>query len=69
VGDVRNAYSILVKEPEGTRPLGRPRRRWKDIIKMDFREVGMDIVHWIHLVQNRDRWRALAKKVMNLLDP
>jgi hypothetical protein len=55
MGEVRGAY-ILVGRPEGRRPLGRPRRRWEDNIKMDFRETGFG--DWIHLAQDRDRWRA-----------
>ena len=61
-------YRVLVGKPEGKRPLGRPRRRWEDNIKMDFQEVewGMD---WIELAQDRDRWRALVNAVMNLRVP
>jgi hypothetical protein len=58
----KNAYMILVGEPEGKRPLGRPRRRWESNIKMDVIEDGMD---WINLVQDRDQWRALVNTVMN----
>jgi hypothetical protein len=61
----RNAYRTLVGKPEGKRPLGRPRRRWVDNIKMDLRELGMD---WIDLAQDRDQWRALVNTVMNLWD-
>jgi hypothetical protein len=50
---------VLVGKPEGKRPLGRPRRRWEDGIKMDLRETGWGCVEWIHLVQDRDRWRGL----------
>jgi hypothetical protein len=53
-------------KPEGKRPLGRPRRRWKDGIRMDLREIGCGSVDWIQLVQDRDRWRALVNTVMNL---
>jgi hypothetical protein len=63
---VRDAYRALVGKPEGRRPLGRPRRRWEDNIKMDFREVGWGGVDWIDLAQDRDRWRALVYTVMNL---
>jgi hypothetical protein len=67
--EVRGAYNILVGRPEGRRPLGRPRRRWKDNIKMDLREIGFGDVDWIHWAQDRDRWRALANTVMNLRVP
>jgi hypothetical protein len=50
----RNAYSILVGKPEGKRPLGRPRRRWVDSIKMDLREIGLCVMDWIDLAPNRD---------------
>jgi hypothetical protein len=66
MGEKRNAYRILVGKPDGKRPLGRPRRRWVDNIKMDLREIGMD---WIDLAQNRDQWRALVNTVMNLQVP
>jgi hypothetical protein len=56
IGEMRGAYTILVGRPEGRRPLGRPRRRWKDNIKMDFREIRFGDVDWINLVQDRDRW-------------
>jgi hypothetical protein len=52
--------------PEGKRPLGRPRRRWVDNIKMDFTEIGWDGMDWIDLAQDRDQWRALVNAVMNL---
>ena len=54
---------------EGNRPLGRSRRRWEDNIKMDLQEVGYEIMDWIELTQNRDRWLALVKAVMNLRVP
>jgi hypothetical protein len=63
---MRNAYIILVGKPGGKRLPGRPRRRWDDNIKMDLREIGLDIMEWIHLAQDRDRWRALVNTVMNL---
>jgi hypothetical protein len=69
MGEVRGAYNILVGRPEGRRPLGRPRRRWEDNIKMDLREIGFRDVYWIHLAQDRDRWRALVNTVMNLRVP
>jgi hypothetical protein len=56
----------LVGKPEGKRPLGRLRRRWIDNIKMDFLEIGVNVVDWIGLVQDRYRWRALVNPVMNL---
>jgi hypothetical protein len=58
MGEVRGAYNILVERPEGRRPLRRPRRRWEDNIKMDLREIVFWDVDWIHLAQDRDRWRA-----------
>jgi hypothetical protein len=67
--EVRGAYNILVGRPEGRRPVGRPRRRWENNIKMDLREIGFGDVDWIHLAQDRDRWRALVNTVMNLLVP
>jgi hypothetical protein len=63
---VRGSYNILVGRPAGIRPLGRPRRRWEDNIKMDLREIGFGDVDWIHLAQDGDRWRALMNTVMNL---
>jgi hypothetical protein len=56
----RNAYRLLVRKPEGNRPLGRPRRRWVDSIRMDLGEVGCGDVDWIGLAQDRNRWRAPA---------
>jgi ribosome biogenesis protein Nip4 len=69
MGEVRGAYNILVGRPEGSRLLGRPRRRREDNIKMGLREIGFGDVDWIHLVQDRDRWRALVNTVMNLRVP
>jgi hypothetical protein len=63
---VRNVYKVLVGKPEGKRPLGRPRHRWEDEIRMDLREIGWGIVDWIQLAQDRDRWRAVVNTVMNL---
>jgi hypothetical protein len=68
MGETRNAYRILVGEPEEKRPLGRPRRRW-DNIKTDLREKGWDGMDWIELAQDRDQWRALVNTVMNLRIP
>jgi len=58
-------YRVLVAKPEGKRPLGRPRRRWEDNIKMDLQEVGGGCGDWMELSQDRDRWRALVSTVMN----
>jgi hypothetical protein len=69
MGEKRNAYRILVGMPEGMRPLGRPRRRWVDNIKMDLTEIGWGGIHWIDPVQVRDQWRALVNTVMNLRLP
>jgi hypothetical protein len=69
MGEVRGAYNILVGRPEGRRPLGRPRRRWEDNIKMNLTEIGFGDVQWIHLAQDRDMWRALVNTVMNLRFP
>jgi hypothetical protein len=63
------AYRILVGKPEGKRPLGRPRRRWVDNIKMGLREIGWDGRDWIELAQDKDQWRALVNTVMNLRVP
>jgi hypothetical protein len=60
---------VLVGKPEGKRPLGRPRRRWEDNIKMDLQEVGCGVMNWIELAQDRDRWRAVVNAVMNLRVP
>ena len=62
----RGAHKVLVGRPEGKRLLGRPRRRWEDNIKTDLQDVGCGSMDWIELVQDRDRWRALANAVMNL---
>jgi hypothetical protein len=69
MGERRGAYRVLVGKPDGRRPLGRPRRRWEDNIKMDLREVGWEGMNWINLAQDRDRWRALVNTVMNLRVP
>ena len=69
MGERRGVYRVLVGEPEGKRPLGRPRRRWEDNIKMDFQEVGCGGMNWIELAQDRDRWRSLVNAVMNLRVP
>jgi hypothetical protein len=64
----KGAYRILVGRPKGRRPLGRPRYRWEDNIKMDLQEVGWGM-DWIELAQDRDRWRAVVNAVMNLRVP
>jgi hypothetical protein len=69
MGEIRNAYRILVGKLEGKRPLGRPRRRWVDNIQMHLREVGWDGMDWIDLAQDRDPWRALVNTVMKLRIP
>jgi hypothetical protein len=69
MGEVRGAYNILVGRPEGRRPLGRPRCRWEDNIKIDLREIGFGDVDWNHLTQDRDRWWALVNTVINLRVP
>jgi hypothetical protein len=69
MGEKRNVYRLLVGKAEGKRPLGRPRRRWMDNIKMDFLETGLNVVDWIGLAQDRYRWRALVNAVMNLWVP
>jgi hypothetical protein len=66
MGEERNVYRVFTGKPEGKRPLGRPRRRWVDGIRMDLREIGCGSVDWIRLAQDRDRWRALVNTVMNL---
>jgi len=66
MGARRGLYIVMVGKPEGKRPIGRPRRRWEDNIKMDFQEVGCGGVEWIELAQDEGRWRALVTAVMNL---
>jgi hypothetical protein len=65
MGEVRGAYNILVGRPEGRRPLGRPRCRWEDNIKMNLMEIGFGDVDWTHLARDRDTWWALVDSVMN----
>jgi hypothetical protein len=67
MGEKRKVYRVLVGKPEGKRPLGRPRHRWKDVVRMDLTEIGLGGVDWIRLAQDRDRWRAVVSAVMNLL--
>ena len=64
-GEGRGVHRVLVRKPEGKRPLGRPRRRWEVDIKMDLQEVGGVRGNWMELAQDRDRWRALVSTVMN----
>jgi hypothetical protein len=66
MGEKRNVYRLLVRKPEGKRPLRRPKHRWVDNIKMDILEIGWGIVDWIGLAQHRDKFRALVNAVMNL---
>jgi len=68
-GGGRVVLRVLVGKPEGKRPLGRPRRRWEDNIKLHIQEVGCGGMDWIELAQDRDRWRALVNAVMNLRVP
>jgi hypothetical protein len=69
MGEKRNVYRLLVRKPEGKRPLGKPRRKWINNIKMDLLEIGLSVVDWIGLTQDRYRWRALVNSVMNLRVP
>jgi hypothetical protein len=69
MGEGRGVYRVLVGEPEGKRPLGRPRHRWEVNIKMDLQEVGGSCGDWMELAQDRDRWRALVGMVRNLRVP
>jgi hypothetical protein len=69
MGEGRGVYSVLVGKPEGKRPLRRPRRSWKDNIKMDFREIGIDGANWIQLAQDRVQWRTFVNTVINLRVP
>jgi len=66
MGERRGVYRVLVGKHEGKRPLGRPRRKWEDNIKMDLQEVGCGGMEWIELAQDMDKWRALVSAVMNL---
>jgi hypothetical protein len=66
MGEERKVYKVLVGKPKGKRPLGRPRPRWEDGIRMDLREIGLGDVDWIRLAQDRDWWRAVVSAVMNL---
>jgi hypothetical protein len=67
MGEDRNVYKVLMGKPEGKRPLGRPRCRWEDGMRMDLREIGWGSVDWIRLAQDMDWWRAVVNAMMNLL--
>ena len=69
MGEKGGVCKVFVGKPEGRRPLGRPRNRWEDNIKMDLQEVGCGGMDWIKLAQDRDRWWALVNAVMNLRVP
>jgi hypothetical protein len=69
MGEERDVHRVLVGKPEGKRPLGRPKRRWDDNIKMDLQEVGVGCGDWIQSAQDRDRWRALVSTVKKLRVP
>ena len=69
MGEGRGVHRVLVGKPEGKRPLGRPRLRWEDNIKMDLEEVGGGCGDWMELAQDRDMWRALVSTVRNLWVP
>jgi hypothetical protein len=69
MGEKRNVYRLLVGKPERKRPLGRQRHRWIDNIKIDLLEIGLSVLDWIGLAQDRYRWKALMNAVMNLRVP
>jgi hypothetical protein len=69
VGKLRNAYKIFVGKYEGKRSLGKPRRIWEDNIRMGLKEIGWEDVDWMHVAEDRDRWRAVVNTVMNLRVP
>ena len=69
MGEGRGVYRVLVGKPEGKRPLGRPRRRWEDNIKMDLQEAEGESTDYIERAEDRDRWRALVNVVMNIRVP
>jgi hypothetical protein len=69
MGESGGGYRVLVGKPEGKRPLGRPRPRWENNIKMDLQEVGCEVMDWINVAKDRDRWRLLVNAVMNLRVP
>jgi hypothetical protein len=67
MGEERKVYKVWIVKPEGKRPLGRPRRKWEDGIRMDLREIGLGCVDWIRLAQDMDRWRDVVSAVMSYL--
>jgi len=69
MGERRGVYRVLVRKPEGKRPLGRPKRRWEDNIKMDLQEVGCGGMDWIELAHDRDRWRTRVNAAIKLRVP
>jgi len=69
MGEGRGIYRVLVGKPEGKRPLGRPKPKWEDNIKVDLQEVGCGCMDWIEMAQVRDRWRTVVNSVMNLWVP
>jgi hypothetical protein len=69
MGEGRGVYRVLVGRPKGRRPLGRPRRRWKDNIKLNLRETEINGANWIRLAQDRVQWRAFVNMIMNLRVP
>ena len=66
--EVRSTFKILTGNPTGKRPLGRPRRRWEDNIRMDLEEIGINVGNWVDSAQDRDYWRALVNTALNLRD-
>jgi hypothetical protein len=69
IGEGIGVYRVFAGRPEGKRPLGRPRRRWEDNIKLDLREIGVDATKWIRLAQDRIQWRTFVYTVINLRVP
>jgi hypothetical protein len=69
MGEGRGVYRVLVRRPEGKRPLGRPTRKWENNIKMDLRDTGIDVANWIQLAHDRVQWWAFVNTVMNLRVP
>jgi len=66
MGEMRNTYNVLVGKSGGERPLGRPRRKWEDNIRIDLMEIGWEGMNWIHLAQDRDQWRVIVNTLMSL---
>jgi len=69
MGERRGVCRVMLGKPGGKRPIGRPRRRWEDNIKMDLQEIGCGGMDWIEIAQDRDRWQALVNAAMNLRVP